>query len=130
VGKNPITPETKTSDMSQSVEIEREWIDEYIDRQLKCGKQYYEKQVVILQEKKTARTTEQAKAKLDVKINWAISESSRMCEEYFQRTATRLAPLLPWQLATDKMKKASWAENAAKRAKHNALVDALSSVEI
>jgi hypothetical protein len=113
---------------------ERTYTDEHMDRQLKSGKHYYEKQVVILQERKDACTTEKGKAKLDVRINWASSESSRMCEEYFQRTSTRLEPLLQWQLATKKMRKASWAETAAKRVKQNALVDAscsaLSSIGI
>jgi hypothetical protein len=116
--------------MSQSVEIERDWYEEQMDRSLKVRVGNLEKRVVFLEEKKTECTTEKGKEILGVEINGVLSESLRFSEEYFQRTGMRLSPLPAWQLATKKMQKAGRAESAAKRAKLDALVDATATMSM
>jgi len=102
---------------------ERDFLDCLNDRTAKRLKEYHEKRVVFLQEKRDECTTEECKIRLDVKIIEAMSESAWFRQQYFERTAIHLPPLQNWELYTKKMTETIRLKNATKRAMQDALVD-------
>ena len=114
------------SDTSLPWDSERDWDDCYIDKYLKCRKRSNEKRAVFLQEKFDECTTDEGKILLRIEINEAVSKSASFCQEYFDRTGIHLPPMYKGELMTVKMKKAMRAENAAKRARDDALIDKIS----